>query len=649
MQLLAKPTVPLLFCLFTTPIFAATPRWSLLGPDGQDARVLAVAPSNPNLVYATGFDQEGIFRSLDGGVTWSWPEARTLAPGDFFPTVIAVDPQRPKTVYLGSERFGLTKSTDGGVTWSAFQTFLGGRSEVRALAIDPSRPNVLFAGVTAAGVFRSNDGGATWSRKTAGLPPSVSPQALAIDPRRPSVILASIPVNGPGKPELYRSRDGGESWAATALPAGQIANVLAFSGGRSALVWALTYSALYKSADEGASWSPVGLPPGGLTLTALAIDPKDPRTLLLGTGDGGIFRSRNSGASWSPVNTGLTSPNVGILAYNAAGTRVYAGTQGGIFQSADGQTWTRTMHGFATAEVTAVALGPGDPPVLWAGAPRLGLYRSINGGGLWRRSPFPTSSFFRVGDIVADPDHPGTVWALATQSEVGIFKTVDAGRTWSILPVQGGFNKLIRDPRDGALLLFGFGILRSVDGGLTWTSSATGIDPGDFLLDAAFDPASPRTLYASGGKPSTVHLHPPEPRIYKSTDSGLTWARYDSGLAALTSVQRVAVGPTGVYAAEADTLFRSTDGGAHWEEAGSLPHYPGLSSGISDLVAAPDGTLYAATPTGVLATSDGDDWTPLSDGLADLVVADLLLDPLDPGHLYAATEKGGIAVLPLDE
>ncbi|PYQ64825.1 MAG: hypothetical protein DMF53_06770, partial [Acidobacteria bacterium] len=153
MQVSAQRAVPILLCLLAFPGFAASPRWTLLGPDGHDARILAVAPSNPSVVYATGFAQEGIFRSLDGGATWSWPEQATLVPGELATAVIAVDPQRAATVYLGSGSYGVAKSTDGGVTWSPFRTFGLGRSEILALAIDPHRTKILFASLFGGGIF----------------------------------------------------------------------------------------------------------------------------------------------------------------------------------------------------------------------------------------------------------------------------------------------------------------------------------------------------------------------------------------------------------------------------------------------------------------------------------------------------------------
>jgi photosystem II stability/assembly factor-like uncharacterized protein len=649
MQVLATRAVPILLCLLAAPGFAS-PRWTLLGPDGHDARILAVAPSNPSVVYATGFAQEGIFRSLDGGATWSWPEQATLVPGELATAVIAVDPQRAATVYLGSGSYGVAKSTDGGATWSPFRTFGLGRSEVLALAIDPHRTRVLFASLFAGGIFRSNDGGVTWTRKTAGLPPlSSQAQALAIDPRRPNVILAGYSPFQTGVTALYRSTDGGETWAPVPLPGTGAVTLLAFSQDRSATAYALGGGdRLYKSTNDGASWSPVPLP-ANLGFTALAVHPKDPRTLLVAAGFEGVFRSRDGGATWTRLDAGMTGfqPFVTLLTYNAQGTVAYAGTSNGVFQSSGG-SWTRTMKGFATAEISAVALGPGDPPVLWAGAPSLGVYRSVNGGGVWRRSPLPEQVAW-VRDIVADPDHPGTAWVLAESSPPGPFKTVDGGRTWSRLPVPGTSFRLLRDPQDGSLLLLQEGeILRSVDGGETWASSSAGIAAGDGLLDVAFDPASPQVLYAAGYRLSGQFPQSPEPRIYKSVDGGRTWARSDGGLAQ-AEVNRIVVSPAGVFAAVRSTLFRSTDAGAHWEPARVVPRYPGLPQEILDLVAAPDGTLYIGTFTGVFRTADGSDWTLVSDGLADLTVNDLLLDPLDPDHLFAATEAGGVAVLPLNE
>jgi photosystem II stability/assembly factor-like uncharacterized protein len=258
-----------------------------------------------------------------------------------------------------------------------------------------------------------------------------------------------------------------------------------------------------------------------------------------------------------------------------------------------------------------------------------------------------------VNAIVPDPAHAGTAYVLAYERNVvfgglaiRLFKTVDAGRTWSLLPfpatpTSGPFLNLIRDPRDGTLWLAGSGLARSTDGGLTWTAPS-GIAIPDFLVDVGFDPSSPQVLYAAGYLPPPSRFSPFEARLYKSTDGGASWTRTDAGLAGTTGVQKVLVSPAHsqvVYAASFGTLFRSTDAGAHWDRVAQAPQ----SGNITDLAAGPDGTLYAATGnTGVYSSPDGLVWTAIGNGLSSLAVKVLELDPADPDTLYAGTEAAGV-------
>jgi photosystem II stability/assembly factor-like uncharacterized protein len=657
--LLAAPTA-------VVPALATTPAWTLLGPDGGTVDALAIDPVDPRIVYAGTAAGEGVFKSLDSGVTWS--RSGTGLPKGFDSGVVAlaVNPRRRAVVYAGTALQGLYKSADGGASWLPVRLGTGPATfTVTALAIDPRDPDVVFTG-SAYGLFKTADDGVHWKRITAGLPPLAVPRALAIDPRTPGVVYASISALG-----VYRSRDGGETWkpASRGFPARPEVLTLAAAAGRPAAVYATTNQGVFKSTNGAASWSPAG---GGLPfqppVRSLAIDPRGSSVVYAGLPGRGVFRSRNGGSSWFPDNDGLGNLQVLALAVNPQGT-VYAGTAGGdrltvsgasegggpggVFQASGGQPWRRTVRGLSAVTVTAVAVeAGGDPPILWAGTEALGVFRSPR-AGVWRRVPIAGLSGI-VKNIVTDPDHPGTVYVLAPPPggpfNLSPFKTTDAGQTWTPLPVSGPFLGLKRDPLNGALLLFGYGIRRSADGGLTWTGSAGGIEPADLLQDVAFDPSAPQTVYAAGSRPSAARLDPVQPRLYKSADGGSTWTRIDAGLArAAGAIQKVVVSPARpqvLYAASLGTLFRSADAGAHWDQVAEAP----MQGIITDLVAGPDGTLYAATDnTGVYASPDGLEWTSIADGLASLVVDDLLLDPADPDRLYAGTAGGGLEVLRLDE
>jgi hypothetical protein len=305
----------------------------------------------------------------------------------------------------------------------------------------------------------------------------------------------------------------------------------------------------------------------------------------------------------------------------------------------------------ARFEITEDA-SPGVDGIRYSFTPSLGVFRSSNGGGVWRRVPIP-GLIGPVNAIAVDPAHAGTAYVLAYERDgfggltIHLFKTLDAGRTWSrpTLPTTAGpFFNLIRDPRSGTLWLAGYGLARSTDGGLTWTVPS-GIAISDILLDVGFDPSSPEILYAAGYMPSPSRLSPSETRLYKSTDGGASWTRTDAELAGTGGIQKVLVSPAHsqvVSAVYFGTLFRSTDAGAHWDRVAQAPQ----SGNITDLVAGPDGTLYAATGnTGVYSSPDGLVWTAIGNGLSSLAVKVLELDPADPETLYAGTEAAGVEVL----
>jgi photosystem II stability/assembly factor-like uncharacterized protein len=135
---------------------------------------------------------------------------------------LAVDPQTPTTVYVGS-RAGVYKTTDAGAHWFAVNNGLPGDGHpiVDALVMDPQNPSTLYAGISVRqvfepkgyGVFKTTDGGNTWTAATTGLGDRYT-LALAIDPQTPSTVYAI--AGGPNYAcctgLLYKTIDGGASW-----------------------------------------------------------------------------------------------------------------------------------------------------------------------------------------------------------------------------------------------------------------------------------------------------------------------------------------------------------------------------------------------------------------------------------------------------
>src|SRR5262249_16877413 len=200
---------------------------------------IAVAPSDANVIYAgTGeacirgniINGNGVYKSIDAGKTWSFVGLRdTRAIGR-----IAVHPKNPDLVYIAAfghtfgpnaER-GIFRSSDGGKSWSKV-LYKDENSGGIDLSLDPANPNVIFAslwqarrspwgmdsGGPGSGLYRSTDGGTTWKRLSGhGLPEGTLGRigvAVAYSGNR---VWALVEADKGG---LFRSDDGGDSWALT--------------------------------------------------------------------------------------------------------------------------------------------------------------------------------------------------------------------------------------------------------------------------------------------------------------------------------------------------------------------------------------------------------------------------------------------------
>ncbi|HSG38686.1 MAG TPA: hypothetical protein VLE27_03515, partial [Thermoanaerobaculia bacterium] len=648
MQSILRQVVLLVLLLSAVPAFAAGGRWSTLGPDGGTVFALAVDPGDPRIVYAGTRGGGGVFKSYDAGETWE--PASSGLPRDLggHVTALAVDPIRRTTLWAGTRGFGVWKSTDGGASWSrSLLPAVFEAKNVFSLAVDPRTPDVVYAG-TGDGLFKTTNGGATWAAKVTGLPAPVYVAALAIDPSRTNIVYAGHLFDG-----IFKSTDSGESWAESdrGIAENSGATALEVHPRQPATVFAGTLRGVSRSTDRGANWTSANfLTEQEDRVLDLAVHPGNPRIVFAGTALTGAWRSDDGGAHWIPINSGLTSPQVRALAADPAGAALYAGTEGeinrgGVFKSADGRTWRRTVEGLKAAGVSSVAVEPDG--TLWAasgsvGGP-LGLYRSGDGGRTWILTP-PHPDATRAA-VAADPVRPGTVYAQVTLEREGtftpaLFRTTDSGRTWTRLPDPPAFARTMEiDPR-GILVFYEDGVLISRDGGATWTRSAGEINDFGTVADVAVDPVSPNILYAVANVPGG-RFSPAEGRAYKSTDGGVTWTRIgaQATVFALVGIVVHPTNPSLVYTASPERVYRSRDAGATWEAISQELQ----EEVITDLLIGPDGVLYAGTAkAGVFASPDGVSWSSVGTGLAALDVSFLQFDPNDPDTLYAGTSFSGL-------
>jgi len=244
----------------------------------------------------------------------------------------------------------------------------------------------------------------------------------------------------------------------------------------------------------------------------------------------------------------------------------------------------------------AVAGVPGDLNVYYAGAASGGLWKSVDGGINWRPI-FDDQPVSSVSALAIAPSDPNILWVGTGETFIrsnvsvgnGIYKSTDAGRTWTHAGLEktGRIGRIVIDPRNpdvvfAAALGHGYGpqpergVFRTTDGGQTW-ERVLFVDENTGAADIAMDPNNPRILFAgtwqveiktwgrsSGG---------PGSGVYVSRDGGSTWKRItghglpDPPLGKIA----VAVAPSDsnrVYAlietGERGSLWRSDDGGETW-------------------------------------------------------------------------------------
>ncbi len=188
-------------------VFKPHHKWSVVS-------VLAIAPTRPEAIYAiassVNTSDTSIYKSTDAGKTWhvtGGPNSVFTSP-DGWGDALAVDPQRPTTVYASIGRT-LVRTTDAGASW---QPVIHGLPQqvVTALTVDPQRSGTVYAGLyprpgSTGGIYKTTNGGDTWTPAFSDIPAG----ALAVNPARPATIYAALQ----GRKERFaRSTDGGLTW-----------------------------------------------------------------------------------------------------------------------------------------------------------------------------------------------------------------------------------------------------------------------------------------------------------------------------------------------------------------------------------------------------------------------------------------------------
>ena len=231
---------------------------------------------------------------------------------------------------------------------------------------------------------------------------------------------------------------------------------------------------------------------------------------------------------------------------------------------AGGPAWTSIGPDNVGGRVLSLAIDPTDPNVIWAGSASGGLWKSTVGGdgaAAWTRieTGYPSLA---VSAIVIDPVDPGMMYigtgeisrygraqvgtpGARSSYGMGVLKSVDGGVTWQETGLTWTFDQtraviaLKIDPHDHLTLWAATseGLYKTIDGGANWTLAHSTL----MAMDVVIDPYDSPRVYVSHGQLNTT----PDPGIYRTTDGGASWTLLAGGLPA-TNFGRT---PLAIYSA----------------------------------------------------------------------------------------------------
>ena len=368
------------------------------------------------------------------------------------------------------------------------------------------------------------------------------------------------------------------------LATGRIADIAIDPKNPSVWYVASAFGGLWKTANRGITFEPIFDHGGSFTLCCVVIDPKDSNVVWLGTGENasqrsahfgdGVYKSTDAGKTWTRVGLAasehigkmLIDPRDSNVVYVAAqGPLWSAGGERGLYKTTDGgKTWNAVLTISADTGVSDIVFDPKNPDVLYAsayqrrravgqligGGPEGGIYKTTNAGKTWTKlsKGLPAGDMGRIALAIDGRKKPATVFALinAKREEAGFYRSEDAGKSWTRIghmkaPARPGAPQRPGQPQDD------------------WYR---GGDP-QYYYEITVDPYRPDTIWSV------------DTNLERSTDGGQTFTRVNWEEKGVHVDHHAIVfdptDPKHILLGNDGGLYESYDDGANWRFFTDLP------------------------------------------------------------------------------
>lgn len=571
----------------------------------QGARVidLVQAKTDSNIFYAN-VANAGIWKSTDGGVTWSSTGKINSNNSDHG---LAVSPFNEDCMIFvsmsgtGAES-GVFICTDGGGSWTNIENQFSYEFPY-TIEFAPSDSLVAYAAGNNS-IYKSNDGGFTWTLQNSFNPLPESIYDIKVDLNDANRLIIAT------RNQVAISDDAGVNW--------QTANfdsTISFSSNEidivnDTLMAVAGSQGLIISYDNGNNWHGIAVPAGGVSYPGygyVTVDRANLDHIFITSYGYGVMETYDGGNTWSPFSTGLPSyfGTFSIRSISSLHSKIIiGGYDSGLYLSENGAAWSRLDQDFAIGGGD-IWVHPMRTNILYNTMGSLGIFRSLDAGSTWTNINNQINNYRVAGwNIVFHPTHPDTIYFTTTRC---VFRTYDGGDNW------------------------------------TWCNN--GLPDSTAFWQIVIDPVNPSCVYI---------YHSGRNSFYRTLDGGDSWVDISSG----PNVERplvIACDPFQaghiIASCRYGSVNESFDYGDSWNEI--LNYYPYLYYVFGEITFDPynQGVVFGCissgnqTYDGIWRSNDnGQTWFQWSTNIPNYGIYDLKFSCINPSRMYAVINRGGIYV-----
>lgn len=653
--------------------------WQSMGPNSSYGGYAGIGRINCIAFHPTdkstfwiGAPSGGLWKTTDGGLNWTvlTDNLPVIGVSEIF---IPNDYETSKTIFIATGdrdagdnySIGVLKSTDDGQTWSTTGlTFnVASRYRITRMLVHPTQQNIMYV-ATNGGIYKTINGGTDWSMVKSGTFFDMEFKSGGED-----TVLYAATADYNGSPLLYKTKDAGVNWNVKySFPTAAYRVELAVAKSNSSVVYALSsktnggMDGIYKSTDGGESFAKVydGTVSGKNLLNwhanstdatgqgwydlTLSVSPINENEVYLG----GInsWKSTNGGTSWFIINHWYGKD--GIPAVHADkhymifqdGTTFFEANDGGLYKTTNGgSTWTDLTDGMVISQMYKLSASQTVKDKVITGLQdngsklvESGAWEDVKGGdGMECLIDYLDANIQYATYAEGQIDRTLNNW----QSSVDISANIPGG------PSGAWVTPYVIDPKDNKVLYVGYAdVWKTTDRGDSWTKISA-VNISDNIRSMAIASSNNQVLYIASLN-----------QLYKTIDGGKNWVNLTQKLPSTGTITSITIDDMdynkiwitfGEY--NSDRIFESNNAGDNWTNISSgLPLIP-VSTIVKNKLSKTQ-QLYAGTDVGVFIKEGNADWTLFSNNLPSVVVSELEIhyDNANPSNsvLYAATYGRGL-------